>query len=306
MFDIGWSEILVIAVVAIVVVGPKDLPPMLRAAGRMMAKVRRTAGEFQSQFNEALREAELDGVKDSINELRGLNPLNEIKKSLDPVTAALAKPEPAARPAPEPVPPPATQLAQPMSDDDLMPAPDPMPVDRAPIPAAPKTAVAPEIAAVGPETTAVAAGATATAPGTSESEKPAEAPKPARKRASPKVVADVVDAEAAAPKPRASRAKKPAGDAVSLADAPSETTPAPRKAATPRARKTMTDGAAAIAAPATVSSTPDPAAPELPLTTAALAPALPQAVEPPRPISTEPAAAEPVPTALPPAEERSR
>ncbi|MBN8999239.1 MAG: twin-arginine translocase subunit TatB [Rhizobiales bacterium] len=70
MFDIGWSEILVIAVVAIVVVGPKDLPPMLRAAGRMVAKMRRTAGEFQSQFNEALREAELDGVKESIDQIR--------------------------------------------------------------------------------------------------------------------------------------------------------------------------------------------------------------------------------------------
>jgi len=70
MFDIGWSELLLIAVVAIIVVGPKDLPPMLRATGRMVSKLRRTAGEFQNQFNEALREAELDGVKDSINEIR--------------------------------------------------------------------------------------------------------------------------------------------------------------------------------------------------------------------------------------------
>ncbi|HWJ76358.1 MAG TPA: Sec-independent protein translocase protein TatB [Kaistia sp.] len=131
MFDIGWSEILLIAIVAIVVVGPKDLPPMLRAAGRMVSKLRRTAGEFQSQFNEALREAELDGVKDSLNELRGLNPMNEIRKQLDPIQAALAKPEPVAKPAPEPLPPPMDQLAQPMTDADLVPAADPLPVDQA-------------------------------------------------------------------------------------------------------------------------------------------------------------------------------
>ncbi|SHG05148.1 sec-independent protein translocase protein TatB [Kaistia soli DSM 19436] len=131
MFDIGWSEILLIAIVAIVVVGPKDLPPMLRAAGRMVSKLRKTAGEFQSQFNEALREAELDGVKDSLNELRGLNPMNEIRKQLDPIQAALAKPEPVAKPAPAPVPPPMNQLAQPMTDADLVPAADPLPVDQA-------------------------------------------------------------------------------------------------------------------------------------------------------------------------------
>ncbi len=57
MFDIGWSELLVIAVVAIIVVGPKDLPGMLRAFGRTMTQVRRTANDFKRQFNEALREA---------------------------------------------------------------------------------------------------------------------------------------------------------------------------------------------------------------------------------------------------------
>jgi len=297
MFDIGWSEILVIAVVAIVVVGPKDLPPMLRAAGRMMAKVRRTAGEFQSQFNEALREAELDGVKDSINELRGLNPINEIKKSLDPVTAALAKPEPAARPAPEPVPPPAAQLAQPMSDDDLMPAADPMPVDRAPLPAATKTGPAPELPVAAPQTAA---------------DMPAEAPKPVRKRASSKPVADTVDTAAAAPKPRASRAKKPAADAGDAGgDAAGEAMPKPRKTAAPRVRKTAAEGAVAAAASAPAIVAPDPSAPELPLTAAALAPpapvaALPKPAAPAGLISSEPAAAEPVPAVVPPAEERSR
>ncbi len=63
MFDVGWSELLIIAVVLIVVVGPKDLPPMLRAFGKMTARARKVAGEFRAQFDEALREAELDDVR---------------------------------------------------------------------------------------------------------------------------------------------------------------------------------------------------------------------------------------------------
>ena len=66
MFDIGWTEMLVIAVVMIVVVGPKDLPKMLRTFGKTTAKMRSMAGDFQKQFNEALKEAELDDVKKSV------------------------------------------------------------------------------------------------------------------------------------------------------------------------------------------------------------------------------------------------
>ena len=83
MFDIGWSELLVIAVVAIVVVGPKDLPRMLRAFGQTMGKIRRMAGEFQSQFNEALREAELEDVKRNIESIRDLNPARQIRDAID-------------------------------------------------------------------------------------------------------------------------------------------------------------------------------------------------------------------------------
>ena len=61
MFDIGWTELLVIAVVAIVVIGPKDLPRAMRTVGQWTGKMKRMAREFQGQFNEALREAELDG-----------------------------------------------------------------------------------------------------------------------------------------------------------------------------------------------------------------------------------------------------
>ncbi len=85
MFEVGWSEILVIVIVMIVVVGPKDLPKMLRAFGKATAKFRATAGEFRRQFDEALKEAELDDVRDIINEAKGLDPRSDIRKVFDPV-----------------------------------------------------------------------------------------------------------------------------------------------------------------------------------------------------------------------------
>jgi sec-independent protein translocase protein TatB len=90
MFDVGWSEMLVIAVVMIVVVGPKDLPRMLRTIGKMTAKVRSMAGDFQKQFNEALKEAELDEVKKSVDSLKSLNPAAEIRKQINPFEKAAA------------------------------------------------------------------------------------------------------------------------------------------------------------------------------------------------------------------------
>ncbi|MEO5324131.1 Sec-independent protein translocase protein TatB [Mesorhizobium sp. CC13] len=90
MFEIGWTEMLVIAIVMIVVVGPKDLPRMLRTFGRMTTKARSMAGDFQRQFNEALKEAELDDVKKSVDAIRGLNPANEIRKQLNPFEKAAA------------------------------------------------------------------------------------------------------------------------------------------------------------------------------------------------------------------------
>ncbi len=88
MFDIGWSELLVIAVVAIVVVGPRELPGMLRTFGKYAGQLRRMAGDFQNQFNEALKEAELDDVRKSIESVRSINPVNQIKDSLNPLKDA--------------------------------------------------------------------------------------------------------------------------------------------------------------------------------------------------------------------------
>lgn len=87
MFDIGWTELLIIAVVAIIVVGPKDLPRMLRSVGRYAGQLRRTANEFRSQFDEAIRESELDELRSSLKDAADMNPVNQIK---DTVSESLA------------------------------------------------------------------------------------------------------------------------------------------------------------------------------------------------------------------------
>ena len=87
MFDIGAPELLVIAVVLIVVVGPKDLPQMLRTFGKTTSKLRAMAGDFRKQFDEALKEAELDDVKDLVSTVRKADPLATVKKELNPLTA---------------------------------------------------------------------------------------------------------------------------------------------------------------------------------------------------------------------------
>lgn len=80
MFDIGWTELVVVACVAIIVVGPKDLPKMLRAFGKTMGNLRRMAGDFQRQFDDALKEAELDEVK-QIATKKTFQPLEDVKNA---------------------------------------------------------------------------------------------------------------------------------------------------------------------------------------------------------------------------------
>ena len=70
MFDIGWSEIAVIAVVALIAIGPKELPGVLRMVGQWMGKARKMAAEFQGQFQEAMREAEMADLKKSFDEVK--------------------------------------------------------------------------------------------------------------------------------------------------------------------------------------------------------------------------------------------
>ena len=83
MFDLSWGEVMVIGAVALIVIGPKDLPKALRTLGNMTAKVRRMAGEFQSQFNDAMREAELDEIR---KQVEGVNQsVTSLNTSFEPV-----------------------------------------------------------------------------------------------------------------------------------------------------------------------------------------------------------------------------
>ncbi len=86
MFDIGWTEILVIAIVALIVFPTKDLPRLLRTVGQMVGKARRMAGDMQAQFSQALREAEREAdLSDIKSSVQSANPLTDLKKTFDPV-----------------------------------------------------------------------------------------------------------------------------------------------------------------------------------------------------------------------------
>ena len=89
MLDIGWSEMLVIAVVAIVIIGPKDLPRTLRIVGRWIGKARGMAREFQNSLDDIVRETELDEIKKQITEVSDFDIKGEIEHSFDaPATEA--------------------------------------------------------------------------------------------------------------------------------------------------------------------------------------------------------------------------
>ena len=226
MFEVGWTEMLVIAIVMIVVVGPKDLPNMLRTFGRTVAKLRSMAGDFQKQFNDALKEAELDDVKKSVDALRGLNPAAEIKKQLNPFEQAAAdvrsgldnamKPKPAAAPEEKP--------AQTLKADGAAEAPAPAAVDdKATFPAMTDSSV---VAA--PEPAKVAKPARRAK---SKAMEPAAA-KPAAGKAAPVKAAKAEPAKAAPAKKAPAGAKATAGAEK----------PAVEKA--PRAPRKKTAGAA--------------------------------------------------------------
>jgi sec-independent protein translocase protein TatB len=85
MFDLSWGEVMVIGAVALIVIGPKDLPKALRTVGNMTAKVRRMASEFQNQFSEAMREAELDEIRKQVEEVQSAASLNT---SYNPIQVA--------------------------------------------------------------------------------------------------------------------------------------------------------------------------------------------------------------------------
>jgi len=84
MFDFAWSEIAVLAAVALVVIGPKDLPVAIRAISGFVKKARRMAGEFQTHVDEMMRDADLKDVKDSINSIRNFDFRSTVENAVDP------------------------------------------------------------------------------------------------------------------------------------------------------------------------------------------------------------------------------
>jgi sec-independent protein translocase protein TatB len=145
MFGFGWGEIVVIGIVALIAIGPKELPTVLRSIGHWMGKIRRMANEFQGQFNEALREAELTDLKkqaeDITSSIENYDPLKdtqaEIEKTFDfddplkdtPKTEVMTSHAPDAPPLPDGTVPDGAMLpASAIPSADLPPIPDvPMP-----------------------------------------------------------------------------------------------------------------------------------------------------------------------------------
>jgi sec-independent protein translocase protein TatB len=88
MFDINWSELLILAVVALIVVGPKELPVLLRTLGRYAGMARRQAAEFRSHFDDAMREAEMAELREEMESVR-----REVMASTRDIEKAASEPQ---------------------------------------------------------------------------------------------------------------------------------------------------------------------------------------------------------------------
>jgi sec-independent protein translocase protein TatB len=120
MFDIAWSELLLIAVVALIFIGPKELPQVLNNLGRAAAKLRRSADEFRRHFEESMRESGYEDVHKNIQDLRALNPGNQIKETIDRAISQDYTPKPA--PPAEPPAPPHSAISQAEPEQGAVPA----------------------------------------------------------------------------------------------------------------------------------------------------------------------------------------
>ena len=90
LFDIGWPELMLIGIVALVVIGPKDLPRALRVAGFWVRKARTLSREFQSSIDQMIREAELEEIREDLKKATEFDLEKEIRSTVDP-TGELAE-----------------------------------------------------------------------------------------------------------------------------------------------------------------------------------------------------------------------
>jgi len=131
MFDFAWSEIALIGVVALIAIGPKDMPAAIKAMTTVIKKARRMAGEFQTHVDEMLREADLHEVRQQIDEIRNFDIKGEIEKAVDEdgsLRQTFAEnPLADAINAPPPETPPTTELESP-PEAPVEPAPEPQAV----------------------------------------------------------------------------------------------------------------------------------------------------------------------------------
>jgi sec-independent protein translocase protein TatB len=135
MLDISWAELMLIGVVALIVIGPKELPGVLRMVGQWVGKIRRMAAEFQSQFQEAMREAEMADLRKQVDELN--DTARGLTRHFDPLTldsSSTASSKPADMTTHSPAPPAVTPedvtgaapSAEPPSAQSSLPLPEPV------------------------------------------------------------------------------------------------------------------------------------------------------------------------------------
>jgi sec-independent protein translocase protein TatB len=89
MFDISWTEFLLIGIVALIVIGPKELPAVMRSLGQWTRKIRSLAADFQNQFHEAMREAEMADLKKQVDnmasDIKQYDPLKDVRSDVEAI-----------------------------------------------------------------------------------------------------------------------------------------------------------------------------------------------------------------------------
>jgi sec-independent protein translocase protein TatB len=134
LFDLGWSEILLIGTVALVFIGPKDLPKAMRVAGFWIRKARTLSREFQSSIDQMIREAELDEMRQDLKKAAEFDLDKEFQNTIDPTGSLAEGLKPLELPsfsAAERSPPPAAEAGSPVAAQVLA-LPEPVPSENAP------------------------------------------------------------------------------------------------------------------------------------------------------------------------------
>ena len=148
MFELDWGKLLLIGIVALIVIGPKELPGVLRTLGQWTAKLRRMATEFQNQFHEAMREAELADLKKQVDDMTSqaksyanFDPVGEVRREFEgtqrQIETSIAQepkqePKSDSKPQSEPQPSFANPPASPQTE--AAPAPTPAEIEPAMVP----------------------------------------------------------------------------------------------------------------------------------------------------------------------------